>query len=235
MLRLIATTTIAVSAAISMSVTDAQAHKLPVDVSSQLQVATGPDQVALLAVTYPNLAVSIMEEAALLGLSTPAQVVGAAVSSEASPAKITQLTRAAATVAPHQAGSVIASAAELCVATGVEISDEFAPALAAAVVDGVEESGALAEVVESEAAEILAAMQGWCGQSPEDMARVIAAATDDKYDTAEDFLATMNLPGDAGGDDQSTFAHIVTLGDFVSAGQGGAATLNETENNPSPN
>ena len=46
--------------------------------------------------------------------------------------------------------------------TGGEISDEIEPALASAVVDGVETSGALAEVVESEAAQILSALQGWC-------------------------------------------------------------------------
>ena len=90
MLRLISTITVAVLTAISMSTTDVQAGKLPASVSSQLQIATGPDQIALLAIAYPKLSASIMEEAAALGVSTPAQVISAAVTSDASPAIIVE-------------------------------------------------------------------------------------------------------------------------------------------------
>ena len=164
MLRLISTTTVAILTALTMSTTDVQAGKLPASISSQLQIATGPDQIALLAIANPKLSASIMEEAAALGISTPAQVIGAAVATEASPAIITQLTHAAAMISPLSGSTAVASAAEVCVITGGEISDEIDPALATAVVSGVEASGALAEVVESEAAQILAALQGWCRQ-----------------------------------------------------------------------
>lgn len=237
MFRLIATTAIAATTAITMSVTEVQADKLPASVSSQLQLATGPHQIALLAIAYPDLAVSIMEEAASLGLSTPAQVVGAAVSLEASPAVITQLTHAAATATPHQANTATALAAELCVTYGEDIPYEFAPALATAAVDGVEASGALAEVIESEAAEILAALEGWCGQPIKGLAGAIAAATNDKNDTPEDILAAMNYPTGSEGDGHSTLAQNgpITLEDFLSGAQGIGAKTNEAENNPSPN
>ena len=238
MLRLIATTALVVSTAITMSVTDVQADKLPASVSLQLQLATGPDQIALLAIAHPDLSVSIMEEAAVLGLASPAQIVSAAVTSEASPAMITQLTYASAKVDPLQASAVIASAAQICVLTGGEVSTEFAPKLATAAVDGVEASGALAEVVESEAAQILAALMGWCGQTPEGLARVIAAATNNLGDTPEGLLIAMShsTGSGEGGQNQLAQNQIINIDDFYSAAHvKRAAQATEAQNNPSPN
>jgi hypothetical protein len=227
MLRAIGLTTCAVSAIVTMSATNAHAERLPSAVSSQLQIATGPSQVASLAIANLRLSAPIMENAAALGIATPAQVIGMAATPEVPPTVIAQLLSSASLIVPLQADVAVASAAELCAVYHGEAQRDIATAFATAAVDGVEASGASYKVVASEAAEILSTLQGWCTEFPLGIAEAVAAATDNPDDTAEELQAAADGVRDI---EDTTPVNLTELQNTILDD-----LPSEAQNNPSPN
>lgn len=173
----------------ALSVTNAT---LPGPVSTSLAGATSAADIAALVLAYPDLAATIMAQAAALGIASPAQVLSEAILPSSSSDTISTLVFAACEAAPLQCD--LAAAAAYTAAGGASWGDDLALIVVTAAINGVEASGASSEAVASEAAEIVEALQALAGAR---FRHAIAQAAADATDTTDDSASSLQAAADA--------------------------------------
>ena len=180
MRRLVSISIVALAVALGAPAFSATDATLPGPVSTSLGNATSAADIAALVLANPDLAGTIMAQAAALGIASPVQVLNEAISPSSSAETILALVGAAAEATPGQADLLAATA--FSAAGG---GDDLAASIATAAIDGVEASGASAEVVASAAAAIVATLQELAGAGVEQaIAQAAAVATDTPGDSA---------------------------------------------------
>ncbi len=192
MLRFVSVLIFALSVALGAPAFSATDSTLPGPVSTSLAGATSAADIAALVLAYPDLAATIMAQAAALGIASPAQVLSEAILPSSSSDMISALVFAACEAAPLQCD--LAAAAAYSAAGGAAWGAGLAPIIATAAVNGVEASGASSEAVASEAAEIVAALQALAGPGSK---HAIAQAAADATDTPDDSASSLQAAADA--------------------------------------
>ncbi len=228
MLRLVSVSVVALALAFGAPAFSATDATLPGPVSTSLAGATSAADIAALVLAYPDLAATIMAQAAVLGIASPVQVLSAAISPSSSTETILTLVGAAAEATPGQADLLAATA--FSAAGG---GDDLAAIIAAAVIDGVEASGASPEVVASAAAEIVATLQELAGAGAEE---AIAQAAADATDTPDDSATSLQAAAEAILTDGTETTEV---GDESTESGDESTTFvqppSESQNNPSDN
>ncbi|MEM1297813.1 MAG: hypothetical protein AAGH68_00945 [Pseudomonadota bacterium] len=153
---------------------------LPPPALEALVVAETPGDIAELVLTHPEVAPTLLFEAALLGVASPAQVI-ARVPCEVPPGIRVELIRAGSEAVPAEADILVAEAHRNC---GGQPAQQ-----ATAAILGVQDAGTPRELVRSEAFEIAAVLTGLAPASAQLIYSALANATTDSEDTAELYAA----------------------------------------------
>ena len=225
MRRLVSISIVALAVALGAPAFSATDATLRGPVSTSLGNATSAADIATLVLANPDLAGTIMAQAAALGIASPVQVLNEAISPSSSAETILALVGAAAEATPGQADLLAATA--FSAAGG---GDDLAASIATAAIDGVEASGASAEMVASAAAAIVATLQELAGAGVEQaIAQAAAVATDTPGDSAASLQAAANALSTGGietaGIDTSDTGETTSFTELPS----------ESQNNPSGN
>ncbi len=190
--RLVSVSIVALAIALGTPAFSATDATLPSPVSTLLGNATSAADIAALVLANPDLAGTIMAQAAALGIASPAQVLNEAIAPSSSSATISTLVCGAAEATPGQAN--LSAATAFSAAGGASWGGDLAPSIATAAIDCVEASGASPEAVASEAAEIVVALQALAGAG---FKHAIAQAAADATDTPDDSAASLQAAADA--------------------------------------
>lgn len=139
MSRLVSVSVVALALAFGAPAFSATNATLPGPVSTSLAGATSAADIAALVLAYPNLAATIMAQAAVLGIASPAQVLNEAIAPSSSPDTISVLVCAAVEAKPDE-GKLSADTA-YDAAGGEAWGPDLPEILEAAVDCGIETAG----------------------------------------------------------------------------------------------
>ena len=134
--RLVSVLIVAFTVALGAPAFSATNATLPGPVSTSLGNATSAEDIAALVLAYPNLAATIMAQAAILGIASPAQVLDEAISLSSSAETISTLVCAAVEVNPIE--SELSADTAYAAAGGEAWGPDLPKTLEAAVRCGIE-------------------------------------------------------------------------------------------------
>jgi hypothetical protein len=155
---------------------------LPQSVAAGLQAAASDQDVAALVLAYPNLAATLMSQAAVLGIASPSQVVSVLAGGMAPP-ELSALVAAAAEAAPLEADIIAAAAFDA-------FGDE-AQLIGEAAIRGMEAGSARFSAFEiaNETAEVTRALIARAPGEQDEIAQAISQATSTTGDSPASILA----------------------------------------------
>lgn len=202
------------------------AKPLPAELSAGLVAARTVDDIAVLVTRQPELATTLMLEAAILGIASPSGVLRAGLGPQSPCAEVKVWVGAAVEAAPREADVSARAAAETVTAA----TPCVLPTIAIGAVDGLEAARLTADEQAAELRELVATLRAIDPARADAIGTAIAAATDDPDDSAETVLAAANNPIETA-DIGPPSGLPVTLPDAVQV-----RTLpSAAANNPSPN
>ena len=194
---------------------------LPSEVVSALVAASEPRDIATLILVYPELAATLMFEAAVLGIASPTQVL-ALMAPDLQQTQVLELVTAAVEAAPAEADTVIQAA--------FRALEGQPQSIAVAAISGLEAAGLDDSAIRVETLEIVEILSGFAPESSLSIAEAAAAATSTQTDSAE----ILSLP-DAASADTAGVAEPGATGLQAPAEIIQFRTPSETQNNPSGN